>query len=96
VRVVASKPALEYVRERGGGLYVWKRSTRCCHGGFESLVSSTKPKRGADFRLADDDDGLAVYVPTTLRDLPEELHVELRRYPWRRIEAYWDDCAWVF
>jgi hypothetical protein len=29
-----------------------------------------------------------------LRVLPDELHLEARRFP-RRIEAYWNGCAWI-
>jgi hypothetical protein len=38
--------------------------------------------------------GFELFVPVTLRRLPDELHVEARRFP-RRIEAYWNGCAWI-
>ncbi len=94
MRIVASDAAVEHVRERGGRLYVWKCSTRCCRGRFDWLESSTEPKSGSEFRLAAAN-GLEVHVPTTLRELPDELHVELKRFPRRRVEAYWNGCAWL-
>ena len=30
-----------------------------------------------------------------LRELPDELHVELKRFPRRHVEAYWNGCAWL-
>jgi hypothetical protein len=38
-------------------------------------------------------DGFELHVPADLR-LPAELHLEARRFP-RRVEAYWNGCAWV-
>jgi hypothetical protein len=35
-----------------------------------------------------------VLVPASLARLPDELHVEVRRFP-RRVEAYWNGCAWI-
>jgi hypothetical protein len=38
-------------------------------------------------------DGFELYFPAGLDELPEELHVGVRRFP-RRIEPYWNGCAW--
>jgi hypothetical protein len=35
-----------------------------------------------------------VHLPRGLTRLRDELHIELRRFP-RRLESYWDGCAWV-
>jgi len=42
----------------------------------------------------DESTGFELYVPAALGRLPDELHVEARRFP-RRIEAYWNGCAWI-
>ena len=39
-------------------------------------------------------DGFELYVPAGLARLPEELHLEVQRFP-RRVEAYWNGCAWL-
>jgi hypothetical protein len=58
------------------------------------LESATEPRRGLAFRRAAEDD-FEVFVPTGLARLPQELHVEIRRFPRRRVEAFWDGCAWI-
>ena len=36
------------------------------------------------------DDAFEIWAPARLARLPSELHVEVRRFPRRRVEAYWD------
>jgi hypothetical protein len=92
VQLVVSEDAAELIRERGGHLYVWPKKARCC-GGLTTLVTSTTaPQR--EFRQVASRDRFDVFVPAKLASLPEELHLELRRFP-LRIEAYWNGCAWV-
>jgi hypothetical protein len=93
VRVVASPEAVDLVRERGGRLYVWTKSSRCCSGRLTWLEASTEPGGGRTFRRVE---GAAIelYVPSDLSRLPEELVVEARGRR-RHLEAYWDGCAWV-
>ncbi len=38
---------------------------------------------------------MEVWAPVGLVRLPAELHVEVRRFLRRRVEAYWDGCAWI-
>jgi hypothetical protein len=94
VRVVASSEAVDLVRERGGRLYVWTKSSRCCSGRLTWLEASTEPREGRAFRRVE---GAAIelYVPSDLSRLPEELVVEARGRRRRHLEAYWDGCAWV-
>jgi hypothetical protein len=93
VRVVASDPAAELIRERGGRLYVWLKRGRCC-GSVTTLAASTEPPAGKEFRRVDNGEDFVLYLPSALPRLPEELHLGVRRFP-RRVEAYWDGCAWV-
>jgi hypothetical protein len=93
VRLVASPEARRFIAERGGRLFIWPRSSRCCRS-VAWLESATEPGRGLAFRRAAEDD-FQVYVPARLARLPDELHVEVRRFPRRRIEAFWDGCAWI-
>jgi len=91
--VVASEPAVELIAQRGGRLYVWPRQARCC-GGATRLVSATTPPSGKRFGRSAAAAEFELYLPHGLSRLPDELHIELRRYP-RRLESYWDGCAWV-
>jgi hypothetical protein len=93
MQVVVSEPAAELIGERGGRLYVWLTRPRCC-GGMTRLSSATSPPSEKQFRRVDSTGDFELYVPRGLTRLPDELHIELRRFP-RRIESYWNGCAWV-
>ena len=69
------------------------KRARCC-GGTTTLASSGEPPAGVEFRRVSSGDGIEVFLPAQLGRLPDELHVEARRFP-RRVEAYWNGCAWV-
>jgi hypothetical protein len=92
--VVAPDGAVDLIRERGGRLYVWTKRTRCCGGGFSTLDAATEAPPRIQFQRVDEDAGFELFVPVTLGRLPDELHLEARRFP-RRIEAYWNGCAWI-
>lgn len=94
MRLVVSDSAADFIETRGGRLYIWMKKNRCC-GGFHTLRTATEAPPKIDFRRADDrSGGFALFVPETLSRMPDELHVELRKFP-RRVEAYWNGCAWV-
>ena len=92
-QLVVSDSARELIKERGGRLYVRMKKARCC-GAVTMLVSSSEPPAGVEFRRVPGDEDFEVFLPVHLGRLPDELHVEARRFP-RRIEAYWNGCAWV-
>jgi hypothetical protein len=92
MRVVASLEAREAVRAGGGRLFVWPKRVRCC--GITFLHASTEPP-DREFRRVETG-GIEVYLAGGFRELPEELHVELRgRRRHRHLEAYWNGCAYV-
>lgn len=93
MRLVASDDAVDLVRARGGRLYVWVQRSRCCSG-LQTLSTSSEAPAGVEFRQVDDTDRFDLFLPAGLARLPDELHVELHRFP-RRVAAYWDGCAWV-
>ena len=92
MRVVASPEVRQIVREGGGRLFVWAKTSRCC-GAITYLKASLEaPER--EFRRVEAE-GMEVYLAAGIRELPEELHVEARGRRRRRLEAYWDGCAYV-
>ena len=93
MHVVASAPARELIGRRGGRLYVWVRKGRCC-GGLRTLATASEPREGIEFSRAPVECGFELFLPARLEPLPDELHLELRRYP-RSVEAYWNGCAWL-
>lgn len=90
--VIASGPAADLIRQRGGRLYVWLKGGRCC-GNVTTLASATEPPEDKEFLPVDAGD-FEVYLPAGLERLPDELHIDVRHFP-RRVEAYWNGCAWV-
>src|SRR6266571_9329925 len=94
VRLVATEEALEFVRMRGGRIYVWTKQHGCCHSGLTLVEASTEPPGDRGFRPVARE-GIEVYVPEALHELPSELHLAVRRFPRRKVEAYWNGCASV-
>jgi hypothetical protein len=93
MRIVASASAEQFLEESGGRIYVWPRKARCC-GGLTTLVCSSRQPAGRSFRQAGATGRVEVLLPTELVRLPDELHLEVRGFR-RRVEAYWNGCAWV-
>ena len=92
MHVIASSQAAALIQATGGRLYVWPHRGRCC-GGVTVLRTASCPPHGMAFRPLPAD-GFELHVPAGLARLPEELHLEVQRFP-RRVEAYWNGCAWV-
>ena len=94
VRVVAEPEAAAFIRERGGQLFVWATSHRCCRGRFTLLDSSTEQRPGAAYRRLNAA-GFDLFLDTSIRTMPDELQVTLHKWPRRHVEVYWNGCAWV-
>ena len=93
MKVVVSAPARELIDRGGGRLYVWVRKGRCC-GGLRTLATAGEPLAGVEFSRVAEECGFELFLPARLAPLPDELHLELRRYP-RSVGAYWNGCAWM-
>ena len=94
MRVVTTDAALDLIRARGGRLYVWVKTNRCCARGIHTLATAHEPPRGREFRRIDGATGFDLFVSSRLRTLPAELHVERARRR-ARVDAFWDGCAWI-
>ena len=90
MRVVARPDALEVLRERGA-VYVWARAYRCCAGRQFVLEASFEPPPRT-FELVHAADGFQIYAQPGLAQ-PDELHFEIDRR--RRIQAFWNNQAWI-
>ncbi len=93
MRLVVSAPAAEAIKEQGGRLYVWPKKSHCC-GGTTPLPAATSPPPAKEFRRQEASTSFELYLPAHLARLPDELHVDSRGRS-RRIQAYWNGCAWV-
>jgi hypothetical protein len=93
MRVVVSDPAAELIEERGSRVYVWLKKGRCC-GGVTTLGTSSEPPRRKQFVRVEAAEHFELYLDARIPRPPDALHLDLRRFP-RRVEAYWNGCAWV-
>jgi hypothetical protein len=94
MRVVASPEAVAFVRERGGRLFLWPQADRCCRVATWRLRSSTEPREDRTFRRVPAE-GFELYLPADLTREPEKLEIELRRFPRRHVDGYWNGLAWI-
>lgn len=84
-----------FVRARGGVLYVWTSSHRCCSGPLTLLDASAEAPRRGDRRLLPvAADGFEVLVDFGRRHGPRELVLELGARG-RSVRAHRDDRAFV-
>jgi hypothetical protein len=95
MRIRATDEVAAAVRERGGRLYVWTSSHRCCTGPLVFLEAATEPPEGqARAFRAHDAGGYEVLLDMRGRRPPDELVLELRGRR-RKVVAFWNDQAWV-
>jgi hypothetical protein len=93
MRVVVSDAAADLIREQGGRLYVSVRRGRCCGAG-RTLATAWDPPTSTEFRRVPESDAFELYLPAHLSPLPDELELDVGRFG-RRVDAYWNGCAWV-
>jgi hypothetical protein len=107
VKIVTSPRAARYIRDHGGSLWVWLDPHRCLVGAYTYLDAATEPpgsSRKTRFtrasrqphrfqRLAGDEFELH-FDPGRL-DLPDELHIDLKGWRNKRVEAYWNGCVFA-
>jgi len=94
MRILATPEARTFIRERGGLLFV--RPVR--HGGFRAILTtlraSTEPPADALDYQRFETKGFLLFLPPRIKP-PFELHVEVRGRLRRRVEAFWNGCAFV-
>lgn len=108
MKIVASDAAADLIRERGGGLWVWIDPHTWVGGtvytylqtaterpgtsrATKRLRAARRPHRFHDYEL----DGYTVHFAYGTFGEPEELHLEVKRFPRRRVEAYWNGAVFV-
>jgi hypothetical protein len=95
MNVVAAPSVQEFVREHGGCLYVWTDRTLCCGGSMTFLKNSTtRPGTERAFREIANEDFRLLLDPG-LHEPPDELHLVLKGWYRKRVEAFWNGCALV-
>ena len=95
MRVTATADAAEFIRARGGQLFVWPAEHRSARLTVAFLKASVDPPPQAlDFRRVEAR-GFLLFLDPALQTLPEELLVVLRGRRHPHIEAYWDGLAYI-
>jgi hypothetical protein len=93
VRVQVSAEAAEFVRARGGRVWVWAAHPRmCCSGAPAWMHAATRPPTGlAGFSEVADAD-VQVWFRGVGGLRPDVLEIGLRARRQPKVEAYWDGC----
>lgn len=94
MRVLATAEVRSYVGDRGGMLFVWVRARRPVRGALRFLLTSTEPPPHALEWQRVETKGFLVFLPPGLRP-PHELHLVVKGLLKRRVEAFWEGCAFV-
>jgi hypothetical protein len=90
VRIIATPAAMDFVRERGGSVFVWTVSMSYGYHPVFALEASTDPP-GVDHRFERFPAGdIEVLLDTDGRDLPDSVHLHVRGRLRPRIRAYWN------
>ncbi len=95
MKIVARPEVAELIRQRGGRLYVWTDPHKCCSGNMTYLLTGSEPPRGRECRPFDAE-GFELYFDPGRMDPPDELHLDIRGWRKKHVEAYWNGCAFAF
>ena len=108
VKIIASEDAVAFIRDHGGTLWVWLDPHTWVGGTVYTYLQCATERPGtskATRRLraarrphryhAYEREGIRVQFAYGMFGEPEELHLELKRWPKRRVEAYWNGAVFV-
>jgi hypothetical protein len=108
MKIVASEEAASYLRDHGGKLWVWLDPHAWVGGTVYTYLQTALEPPGASRatrRLraarrshrfhAFEGEGFEVHLEYGRFGPPEELHLELKRWPRRRVDAYWNGAVFV-
>ena len=90
MRIVATPGAVEYVRDRGGVLYVWATTMEYgYHPVFVLEAAVDSPGADRAFQRFEGE-GIALLFDPGSRELPESVHLDLSGVLRKRIRATWN------
>ena len=91
MRILSTPEARSLIHEKGGLLFVWITNAA---GRVRILRTSTEPPPDALEWKRVETKGFLLFLHPRM-SLPRELHIEARGAVRRRIEAFWNGCAYV-
>ena len=94
MKVLAAPDAQAFVREHGGRLYVWTDRTRCCGGAMTFLQTAWDPPEGEHDFHEFAGEGFRLYLDRGRLEPPDELHLALKGWRRKRVDAFWNGCAY--
>ena len=90
MRIEATPEVVEYVRSKGGVLYVWAVTMEYGnHPVFDHEASLDAPGPNGDFQRIEGD-GILLLLDCGGRDLPESVHLDLSGLVRKRLRAAWN------
>jgi hypothetical protein len=108
VKIVASEEAVAFIRDHGGSVWVWLDPHTWVGGTVYTYLQAALERPGASRRTKRlraarrphrfhrfDADGFVIQFEYGRWGPPEELHLELKRWPRRRIEAFWNGAIFA-
>ena len=95
MEVILARPEVAAaIRGAGGKLFVRTDPHRCCGGGLTYLMTSAEAERGHEYQRFEAD-GFELYLDAGNRQLPDELVLDLKGLKRKRVEAFWNGCAFA-
>ncbi len=107
MKIVTSPRAARHISAEGGRVWVWLDPRRGLVGSYVWLEAHTEPPRSSRktkftrssrqphrFHVIEAD-GIEVHFDWGRLDPPDELHLDLRGWANKRVEAYWNGCVFV-
>jgi hypothetical protein len=94
MKVLATAEVRSLISDRGGMLFVWVKAHRPIRGALRLLLTSTEPPENALEWQRIETKGFLVFLPPGMR-LPKELHLVVKGLLKRRVEAFWEGCAFI-
>ena len=94
MKIVATAEAALLLEAEGGRIYVRTDRSRCCSGPMTYLLTSTDPVEGHQFELVGGEGFECWFDPGNLTP-PDEIHLDVKGWRKKRVEAYWNGCAFA-
>jgi hypothetical protein len=94
MRALVTPAASDLVREHGGRLYVWPDVKACCGGAMTLLLTASQPEPGRRFERVEAEGFELWFDPGNLAP-PEELHLDVKGWRTKRVQAYWNGCVFA-
>jgi hypothetical protein len=107
VKIVVTDRARRFIDDRGGAIWVWLDPRRGLVGSYVWLEAHAEPPRASrrssftrssrrPHRFRDfEEDGVEVHADFGRLEPPEELHIDVRGWVNKRLEAYWNGSVFV-